>query len=129
MSAHMMGEPDPVLFYLNEPASIIPRRPFLFFSPFYYTRWATTMAAYRCCDHCRELRKELNTMAGIYKPPIRLAILDYYAGQTGDLFKAEITALYTNALPLAKVGLPQFLSFLPIFCGDRASAPYRYQVG
>ena len=41
-------------------------------------------------------------MAGIYKPPIRLAILDYYAGQTGDLFKAEVTALYTNELPSHK---------------------------
>ena len=63
-------------------------------------------------------------MAGIYKPPIRLAILDLYARQTGDLFKAEITALYTTNSLLAKVGLPQFLYFLPIFCGDRASAPY-----
>lgn len=26
-----------------------------------------------------------------------------------------------------KIVLPQFLSFLPIFCGDRASAPYRYR--
>ena len=41
-------------------------------------------------------------MAGIYKPPIRLAILDYYAGQTGDLFEAETVAIYTNELPSRK---------------------------
>ena len=34
VSAHMMEEPKSLLLYLNEPASIIPRRPFLFFSLF-----------------------------------------------------------------------------------------------
>lgn len=86
--------------YINPPL-YFSAAPF-YFSPFLLHAIATVMAVYRCRDHCRELRKELNTMAGIYKPPIRLAILDSYAGQTGDLFKVEITALYTNALPSRK---------------------------
>ena len=55
-------------------------------------------------------------MAGINKPPIRLAILDYYAGQTGDLFKAETVALYTHELSLSqRLVFPNFCIFFPFF--------------
>lgn len=129
MSTHHYGRAVTTTALYKRTRLCIYPLPLFIFLPFLLHEIATTMAAYRCRDNCRELRKELNIMAGIYKPPIRLAILDLYAGQTGDFFEAEIAAIYANALPLAKVGLPQFLYFLPIFCGDRASAPYRYPVG
>ena len=74
-------------------------------------------------------------MAGPYAPPNWLtefssdcavrqsagAIVYHYRGSVAVYLNVSSYTFST------RIVLPQFLSFLPIFCGDRASAPYRYR--
>lgn len=73
-------------------------------------------------------------MAGPYAPPNWLTEFDSDCAvrqSAGAIvyIATDPLLLYTNVSYTfsTKVVLPQFLYFLPIFCGDRASAPYRYR--